>query len=189
MSERPDDLSAAGPDLYLGRFDVHVDRHGVANVSGELDLRTAPLFAIALDRIAADGGIICLDFSDLEFCGTAGINVLVAAARMLGTRGRIVIYDPSPTVARIIGITGLHHLVEIAVGRITTTRIPPGTEAVERGPGHRRGTARAVASIPCAAITVPRLSCHSSRSMARSGDADGHRLTVVLERLADDRRR
>ena len=106
------------------RFDVHVDRHLVVHVSGELDVSTAPRFALELDRVAIDGGIICVDLASLEFCDAAGINVLVGAVRTLGTRGRLVIYDPTPKVARIITITALDHLVDVVVGRVPAAPHP-----------------------------------------------------------------
>jgi anti-anti-sigma factor len=119
MGGRTDvESAAADSGMRSDRFLVHVDRHGVANVSGELDASTAPRFAAELNRLADDGGIVCVDLSSLEFCGVAGINVLFDAARRLGTRGRLVVYDPSPMVARLIDITGLGHLVEVAAGRV-----------------------------------------------------------------------
>jgi anti-anti-sigma factor len=101
--------------MRRSRFDVHVDRHGVANVRGELDASTAPRFAAELDRLADDGGVVCVDFTNLEFYGAAGINLLFGAVRALGTRGRLVIYDPSPMVIRVLDITGLDRFVDVAV--------------------------------------------------------------------------
>ena len=77
MSDRSDDEPPAARSIMRrSRFDVHVDRHRVANVRGELDASTAPRFAVELDRLVDDGGVVCVDFSDLEFCGAAGINAL-----------------------------------------------------------------------------------------------------------------
>ena len=121
--------SAAQPVSRRCRFDVHVDRHSVVHVSGELDVSTAPRFAVELEKLAVDGGTICVDLASLEFCGAAGINVLVGAVRTLGTRGRLVIYDPSPMVARILDLTGLDHLVEVVVGRVVALA---GFEAEDR---------------------------------------------------------
>jgi anti-sigma B factor antagonist len=132
MSEQPADE----PGTCRSRSEVHVDPHLVVRVSGELDVSTAPQFAVELDRLAVDGGIICVDFANLEFCGAAGINVLVGVARTLGTRGRLVIYDPSPMVARIISITGLDRVVDVTAGRVITAPRPAGANVV-------------VALIPC----------------------------------------
>ena len=142
MSEQP----AVRPVMRGCRFDVHVDRHLVVHVSGELDVSTAPRFAVELERRAIDGGIICVDLASLEFCGADGINVLVGAVRTLGTRGRLVIYDPSPSVARILDITGLDPLVDVLVGRVVAAS-PPGSET---GDGH--GPARRTVGSPDLAL-------------------------------------
>jgi anti-sigma B factor antagonist len=148
MSEQPHDELAGDAFTPRHRFDVHVDRHLVAHVSGELDVSTAPRFAVELDRLTVDGGVICVDVASLEFCGAAGINVLSGARRRLGSRGRLVIYDPSPRVARIMSITGLDRLVDVVVGRVLTSPRPPDAPGTERGPAHRTGSTGAVARIP-----------------------------------------
>ena len=114
-------------------MDVHVDRHGVVNVSGELDASTAPRLAVALDRLADDGGVVCVDVSRLDFCGAAGINVLARIGRTLGTGGRLVIYDAPPNVARVIEITGLDQLVDVTVSRV----IAASDVVCANGPGDR----------------------------------------------------
>jgi anti-anti-sigma factor len=148
MGQRLDDEPPVGdPGTYRARFTVHVDRHRVANVTGELDASTAPRFAAELDRLADDGGIVSVDFSDLEFCGVAGINVLFDAIRRLGPRGRLVIYDPTPMLARLIGITGLDQHADV-VGRVVSA--PHAAWANGIGHGSRHGTvlAGSVASLP-----------------------------------------
>jgi anti-anti-sigma factor len=149
MSDRSNgEQRAAGVVMRGTRFDVHVDRHLVANVRGELDASTAPRFAVELDRLADAGGTVCVDCSDLEFCGAAGINVLVGAVCRLGTRGRLIIYDPSPRVARIIDITGLDQLVDVIVSRVITAPQAAGTNGTGHGSADRTVTTGAVASIP-----------------------------------------
>jgi anti-sigma B factor antagonist len=138
---------AAGPVMRRDRFNVHVDRHRVANVSGELDASTAPQLAVQLDRLADDGGIVCVDFSDLEFCGAAGINVLFGAVRRLGSRGRMVIYDPSPVVARMIEISGLDHVADVAVGRVLSASHASATNGAAPGSARRVVTAAAATSV------------------------------------------
>jgi anti-anti-sigma factor len=135
------------PVRRRSRFDVHVDKHLMAHVNGELDVSTAPRFAVELDRLAADGGTVCVDLANLDFCGAAGINVLVGAVRTLGTRGRLVVYDPSPMVARVIDITGLDLLVDVVVGRVITPTHPAGADGPERGPSRRSVAADRVGSV------------------------------------------
>jgi anti-anti-sigma factor len=138
MNEQLDDgASAVAPETRGTPFDVYVDRHRVANVSGELDVSTAPRFAAELCRLVDDGGAVRVDFSNLVFCGAAGINVLVGAVRTLGDRGRLVIYDPSPMVARLIDITGLDAQVDITVGRVVNALHPPSTNDTGLGAARR----------------------------------------------------
>ena len=133
MSEQP----AVRPVTRRCRFDVHVDRHLVVHVRGELDVSTAPQFAVELEKLAIDGGTICVDLASLEFCGAAGVNVLAGAVRTLGTRGRLVVYDPSPLVARILDITGLDHLIEVVVGRVVAAPLPDGATDDDPCTAHR----------------------------------------------------
>ena len=65
------------------------------------------------------------------------INVLVGAVRTLGDRGRLVIYDPSPMVARLMDITGLDALVDITVGRVVNALHPPSTNDTGLGSARR----------------------------------------------------
>ena len=99
MSDQPYDdppgVIVSPPD---NGFTVRVDRHQVVNAHGELDAATDLQFAAVLSSLVAEGGVICVDFSALAFCGAAGINVLFGAVQALGTRGRIVIYDRAPQV-------------------------------------------------------------------------------------------
>jgi len=41
--------------------------------------------------------------------------------RALGTRGRIVIYDPAPQVSRVIALSGLDGFVEVVHSRAEAT--------------------------------------------------------------------
>ncbi len=117
MSE-PSGVIVSPPD---NGFAVRVDRHQVVNARGELDAATDRQFAAALSPLVADGGVICVDLSALDFCGVAGINVLFRAVRALGTRGRIVIYDPAPPVSRVIALSGLGGVVEVVHSRAEAT--------------------------------------------------------------------
>ena len=89
------------------RFDVDVDRDGLIRVCGKLDCATAPTLAAILEPLSSPGGDIDVDLSDVGFMGAAAINVLCAAAHALGTRGRIVVRNPSPTATRVIEIAAV----------------------------------------------------------------------------------
>jgi anti-anti-sigma factor len=72
-----------GPDR--GRaFAVSLIPHDgvmIAHVSGELDLRTAPLLREHLRPLweRADLGAVVLDMAELEFCDSVGVGEIIAA--------------------------------------------------------------------------------------------------------------
>jgi anti-anti-sigma factor len=118
MSDRPhDEPSGVIEPPARNGFTVRVDRHRLIAADGGLDAATGARFAEALLPLAADGGVICVDFSELDFCGAAGVNVLFDAARALGSRGRIVVYDPAPSVRQVIALSGLDEIVEVVRSR------------------------------------------------------------------------
>ena len=82
------------------------DRAGCALV-GELDLaghRTA--WETIAPELAA-GREFTLDVRELRFMDSSGMHLIVHALAVLGDEGRLVILDPSPTVRRVLEISGL----------------------------------------------------------------------------------
>lgn len=85
MRQQLDDEPTVAASLRRrNRFDVHIDRHLMVDVSGEADVITAPRFATKPAQLADDGGgVVWVDFSNLAFCGAAGINVLLVPSAPL----------------------------------------------------------------------------------------------------------
>jgi anti-anti-sigma factor len=87
----------------------------VAELSGELDLATAPVLReqlLGLLRPAASR--LVLDLSRVTFCDASGLAVLVGAshrARVLG--GFLRLAAVSPPAARVLDITGLRRHLSI----------------------------------------------------------------------------
>jgi anti-anti-sigma factor len=85
------------------------DDGSVVAVEGELDLATAPQLRDRLVALSEEGQPqIILDLTRLGFIDSTGLSVLVMAhnrARVDG--GSILIRNPSPSVLRILEITGL----------------------------------------------------------------------------------
>ena len=101
MSDQPhDEPSGVIAPPPGNRFTVRVERHQLVNAYGELDAATGVLFAAALSPLAADGGVIGVNLSALDFWVPPGSNVLFGAVQRHGTRGGIVIYDPAPSVSQ-----------------------------------------------------------------------------------------
>jgi hypothetical protein len=98
----------------------------------------------AASNARASGASSRDDRSDLEFRGAAGIRCSFEPSA-LGTRGRLIPYDPSPMVARIINITGLDQLVDVLVSRVITAPHAAGTDGTGHDSADRTVTVGAVA--------------------------------------------
>ena len=92
-----------------------VDGVTVAELSGELDLASAPdLREQLLGLLRPGAGRLVLDLSRVTFCDASGLAVLVGAshrARVLG--GFLRLAAVSPPTARVLHITGLHRHLSI----------------------------------------------------------------------------
>jgi anti-anti-sigma factor len=91
--------------------------HRRVSVLGELDLRTAPGLAEALDRLL-DGGVrdLELDLSAVTFMDSAGLGVLLRVHRRLQGTGRLTLTGPPPAVRRVLALSGIDDLVAVRDG-------------------------------------------------------------------------
>src|SRR5690242_3309727 len=90
------------------------DGEAVVAVAGELDLATAPLLGDVVGGLR-DPGIdtVVLDVTDLEFCDSSGLAVLVRSHQAAEEHGvRVVVRSPRPAVRRLLEITRLQYLME-----------------------------------------------------------------------------
>lgn len=111
----PGSTGGAGP---LGR---HEDEWSVLRVSGELDLVTSPgLRQSVHDVVAAGRHSIVLDLSEVVFCDSSGVGVLIAARRLMRScRGRLRLILPAGGAAdgshvnRVLGALGVRRLFDV----------------------------------------------------------------------------
>ncbi|GAA0476032.1 STAS domain-containing protein [Streptomyces stramineus] len=94
-----------------GRLNVEVRRHGASAIvtpTGELDHHTAELLREPLERCVAQGATrVVVDCSELEFCDSTGLNVLLGARLTAEAAGGAVhLAAMRPVVARVFEITG-----------------------------------------------------------------------------------
>lgn len=85
-------------------------------VRGEIDLYTAPRLhseiVAALDN--AGGGRLLVEMSQVEFCDSTGINVLLSGLKRARERGGdLEIVAPSGTVSKVLEVTGLDAVFRI----------------------------------------------------------------------------
>jgi anti-anti-sigma factor len=81
----------------------------VISVAGELTYGTTYVLNDILDRVVREQASprIVLDLGNITFFCSAGIHALLAAReRIISTDGHLVLYRPSPSVERILHVTG-----------------------------------------------------------------------------------
>lgn len=105
-------------------FNVTDGEHGdwtVLQVSGELDLVTSPVLRQRVHDAVADGRhSLVLDLSDVFFCDSSGVGVLIAARRLIRScRGRLRLILPAQGavdgshVNRVLGALGVRRLFDV----------------------------------------------------------------------------
>jgi anti-anti-sigma factor len=93
------------------RLQVAVERYGMGAVIspvGELDHHTAELLREPLERCVEDAITkIVLDCSQLEFCDSTGLNVLLGARlKVEALGGGMHLAGMKPAVSRVFEVTG-----------------------------------------------------------------------------------
>ncbi len=93
----------------------------VLRVSGELDLMTSPVLRQHVHDVVAEGSHdLVVDLSDVFFCDSSGVGVLVAARRLLRScQGRLRLIlpdrgaDDGSHVNRVLGALGVRRLFNV----------------------------------------------------------------------------
>ncbi|MEU6775502.1 STAS domain-containing protein [Streptomyces sp. NPDC046759] len=93
----------------------------VLRVSGELDLMTSPILRQRVHDVVADGHhSLVVDLSDVFFCDSSGVGVLVAARRLIRScQGRLRLIlpdrgaDDGSHVNRVLGALGVRRLFDV----------------------------------------------------------------------------
>ncbi|NBM20976.1 STAS domain-containing protein [Streptomyces sp. GC420] len=91
------------------RVDVRIDgRAAVVAPAGELDHHTADLLREPLEKAVESGSPrLIVDCSELEFCDSTGLNVLLSVRlRAEAEGGAVHLAGMQPVVARVFEITG-----------------------------------------------------------------------------------
>ena len=93
----------------------------VLQVSGELDLMTSPVLRQRVHDVVAEGHhSLVVDLSDVFFCDSSGVGVLVAARRLIRScqgRLRLILPDRGAEdgshVNRVLGALGVRRLCDV----------------------------------------------------------------------------
>ncbi|MFF5201560.1 STAS domain-containing protein [Micromonospora parva] len=101
---------------HSDRFDVQVsvgDERVLMRVAGEIDIATVAAFRSALWSAPARP-VLHVELSQLRLLSAAGVRTLLAAhLRVRARGGELVLVDPSPVVARVLRVSGLHRVMTI----------------------------------------------------------------------------
>ncbi len=101
------DAADNGQDFAVEVSDLPTGVRVVA-VSGAIDLLTAPAVDEAIGKARLEAGAVRLDLRRVGFLGSAGLSVLVDAARHADSEGhRLAIVAANRTVLRAMEVTGL----------------------------------------------------------------------------------
>ncbi|MEV7319470.1 STAS domain-containing protein [Streptomyces sp. NPDC093970] len=101
--------------------EVQQGEWAVLGVSGELDLVTSPVLRQRVHDAVAEGcHSVVLDLSDVFFCDSSGVGVLIAARRLIRScRGRLRLILPAQGasdgshVNRVLGALGVRRLFDV----------------------------------------------------------------------------
>ncbi|MFI0812521.1 STAS domain-containing protein [Streptomyces echinatus] len=93
----------------------------VLRVSGELDLMTSPVLRQRVHDVVAEGHhSLVVDLSDVFFCDSSGVGVLIAARRLIRScQGRLRLIlpdrgaDDGSHVNRVLGALGVRRLFDV----------------------------------------------------------------------------
>ncbi len=93
----------------------------VLRVSGELDLMTSPVLRQRVHDVVAEGHhSLVVDLSDVFFCDSSGVGVLIAARRLIRScqgRLRLILPDRGAEdgshVNRVLGALGVRRLFDV----------------------------------------------------------------------------
>jgi len=87
----------------------------IVRPQGRLDAITSPeLGKVLTELTAVEGPRIVLDFSQAPFVSSAGLRVIVSAAKQTMGRGKFVLCCIAPLVRQVFDLAGLDRIMTIA---------------------------------------------------------------------------
>ena len=98
------------------RVELEANSPRLFHLFGELDLASSPILAEALTPAARGTGDLRLDLKELSFIDSSGIRVILILAEELGTRGRLILDGPAPTVEHTLRLVGIDRAGNIQFG-------------------------------------------------------------------------
>jgi len=115
-TSEPQRGTAPGLTAFRAEARPVVDGTGEVVVEGEVDVATAPQLREALHQELDKGATrLRIDLGEVGFIDSAGLGVLIGAVGRLRERGgRLVLRHLQPAPRKVIDITGLQDVFELA---------------------------------------------------------------------------
>ena len=83
-------------------------------MSGRLDTGTAPGAQTRLLEILASSSALIVDMTDVGYVSSAGLRVLLTAAKQAKSRGsRFRLIGPQPSVREVLAMSGFDKIIQI----------------------------------------------------------------------------
>lgn len=104
--------------------------HAVVAVRGEIDLYTAPqLHRELVNALGRGARRLAVDMSEVDFCDSTGINVLLSAMKRARERGGdLELVAPRAGVLKVLQVTGLDAVFAIYESTLPVTAGANATE-------------------------------------------------------------
>ena len=159
---------------------VYAEPPWLLHVSGELDLCSAPALTKMLEGPTKHGGTVGLDLAQLTYIDSSGLHVILNTVDLLGERGRVVLFNPSPVVRRVLEICGLDDMIEVSdhpssahwLDRGWSRHRPPGRDRQHRMPSADSSTSTPPSTKPAGGF-IHGLHVHDTDSCASDCGAMG----------------
>jgi anti-anti-sigma factor len=86
----------------------------IARFGGSLDTTTAPDALAHFDALVdAEESVIVADFSSVDYISSAGLRVLLATAKRIGSSGSLRLCGLNPTVKEVFDVSGFSTIFAI----------------------------------------------------------------------------
>jgi anti-anti-sigma factor len=93
------------------------DGPSIVRLAGELGMATAPRVRATLRALADGDGDFALNLADVTFIDSAGLHLLVDAAKEFTGAGPLTLLDVPPEVLRPMELVGLSELASLRIER------------------------------------------------------------------------
>ncbi|PIS03366.1 MAG: anti-sigma factor antagonist [Chlamydiae bacterium CG10_big_fil_rev_8_21_14_0_10_42_34] len=92
-----------------------IEHRVILRIDGRLDAASAPILDRKMsDLIEEDHNLLILDFTQIDYLSSAGMRVLLSAAKKLkGKKGELILFAVSDDVGEIIKMAGFDKILHI----------------------------------------------------------------------------